>query len=172
MNDDDPMSHTTRQAIRRFLVGEDGIAGAALVEFTVVAPLLVVMSIYTMDFGLYLWSQMEVQNAAQVGVDWAIANHVFNSTDISNAVSSNTAHYNFTITSPPTTTVVEQCGCPTNPMTFTADTAPAPCPTCGGSVGGLYVTVQTQATWTPFAQYYLFSSASRTLTAQATARIQ
>jgi hypothetical protein len=27
-----------QKAIRRFLVGEDGIAGSALIEFTVIAP--------------------------------------------------------------------------------------------------------------------------------------
>src|SRR6478752_6103638 len=63
-----------RHAIRDFMVGEGGIAGAALIEFTLFAPLLVVMSIYTMDFGLLFYRQMQVQNAAQAGVDWAIAN--------------------------------------------------------------------------------------------------
>jgi Flp pilus assembly protein TadG len=180
MNDDDPMSHTIRQAIRRFLVGEDGIAGAALVEFTLVAPLLVVMSIYTMDFGLYLYRQMQVQNAAQAGVDWAIANHIFNNADITAAVNNATLSDHWTASDPitlPTDTLnpnpIERCGCPSSSgMTFTPNTAPAPCPTCSGSVGGLYVTVQTQATWKSFIQYGLFSSATRVLTAQATARIQ
>ena len=53
--------------------------GAALVEFTIFAPLLVVTSIYTMDFGLLFYNKMEVQNAAQAGVDWAIANRIYNS---------------------------------------------------------------------------------------------
>ena len=61
------------------MVGEDGIAGAALVEFTLFAPLLVVMSIYTMDFGLLFYNKMELQNAAQAGAQWAIANRVYNS---------------------------------------------------------------------------------------------
>jgi Flp pilus assembly protein TadG len=59
-----PMSPTMRQAIRSFLVGEDGKAGSALIEFTLVAPMLVVMSIYTMDFGVLFYRQMQVQNAA------------------------------------------------------------------------------------------------------------
>ena len=62
MNGDDPMSLMIRQAIRRFLVGEDGIAGSALVEFSIFAPLLVVVSIYTMDFSLLFYRQMQVQN--------------------------------------------------------------------------------------------------------------
>ena len=164
------MSLMIRQAIRRFLVGEDGIAGTALIEFTLFAPLLVVMSIYTMDFGLFFYRQMQVQNAAQAGVDWAMANHIFNDAGIRAAVTNAT---NYTDISVSTGYPIEQCGCPSSTgVTFTSNTAPAPCPVCGGSVGGLYVTVQTQATWNSFIRYGLFSSATRTLTAQATARIQ
>src|SRR5437660_1080177 len=178
MKDDEPMSLMIRQAIRRFLVGEDGIAGAALIEFTLVAPLLVVMSIYTMDFGLYFYRQIQVQNAAQAGVDWAMANHIFNDAAIRAAVTNATTYADITL---PTGTLNpnprERCGCPSSSgMTFTDMTfingQLQPCPTCGGSVGGLYVTVQTQAIWTSFIRYGLFSSATRTLTAQATARIQ
>jgi len=173
MNDGDGTSFMIRQAIRRFLIGEDGVAGAAIVEFTVFAPLLVVMSIYTMDFGLVFYRQMQVQNAAQAAVDWAIANHIYNNAAIT-AAATNATNWN------PDITVsagypIERCGCPsTSGVTFTAYT-PGPtftCPTCGGSVGGLYVTVQTQATWNSFIRYGLFSSATRTITAQATARIQ
>src|SRR5262245_22860576 len=170
MNDDDPMSLMIRQAIRRFLVGDDGIAGGAIIEFTLVAPILVVMSIYTMDFGLYFYRQMQVQNAAQAGVDWAIANHVFNAAAISTAATNATT---YTAISVSTGYPIVQCGCPSSTgVTFTASTAPAPCPLCGGSVGGLYVTVQTEASWATFIRYGWFSSATRTLTAQATARIQ
>src|SRR5262245_30088314 len=151
MNDDDPMSLMIRQAIRRFLVGDDGIAGGAIIEFTLVAPILVVMSIYTMDFGLVFYRQLQVQNAAQAGVDWAIANHVFNAAAIRTAVNNATNYTDITL---PTDILnpnpIERCGCPSSSgVTFTANTAPAPCPTCSGGavVGGLYVTVQTQATW-------------------------
>jgi Flp pilus assembly protein TadG len=170
MNDDDPMSLMIRQAIRGFLVGEDGIAGAALIEFTLVAPLLVVMSIYTMDFGFFFYRQMQVQNAAQAGVGWVMANHIYNNAGISAAVTNAT---NYTDISISTGYPIEQCGCPSSTgVTFTSYTPPTPCPSCDGSVGGLYVTVQTQATWNSFIRYGLFSSATRTLTAQATARIQ
>ena len=168
------MSLTKRQVIRRFLVGEDGIAGSALVEFTVVAPLLLAMSIYTMDFGLLFYRQMQVQNSAQAGVDWAMANHIFNNAAIGAAVTNATNYADISVSSGYPKV---QCGCPTSgpPAGLTSlinSTAPAPCPVCGSSVGGLYVTVQTQATWNSFIRYDLFSSATRTLTAQATARIQ
>ena len=169
MNDDDPMSLMIRQAIRRFLVGEDGIAGSALVEFTLFAPLLVVASIYTMDFGLLFHRQMQVQNGAQAGVDWAMVNHISNAVGISAAVTNAT---NYTV-SVSTGYPIVRCGCPSSTgVTFTSNTAPAPCPVCGGSVGGLYVTVQTQATYNPLVSFGLFSSGPRALTAQSTARIQ
>ena len=80
---------------------------------------------------------------------------------------------NYTAISVSTGYPIVRCGCPSSTgVTFTPYTAPAPCPACGGSVGGLYVTVQTQATYNSFIRYGLFSSATRTLTAQATARIQ
>src|SRR5262249_10179958 len=144
MNDDDPVSLTMREAIRRFLVGEDGIAGSALIEFTLCAPMLVVMSIYTMDFGLAFYRQMQVQNAAQAGVDWAMANHTSNATAISAAVNNATNYTDITL---PTGTLnpnpIVRCGCPSSTgVTFTANTAPNPCPVCvGGAAGGLYVTV-------------------------------
>ena len=167
MNGDDPMSHMIRQAIRRFWVGEDGVAGAALVEFTLFAPLLVVISIYTTDFGLFFYRSMQVQNAAQAGVDWAMANHTSNDAAVAAAVTNATNYTDISVSSGYPTV---RCGCcpSTTGVTFSPSTAPAPCP----SGGGLYITVQTQATWASFISYGLFSSATRTLTAQATARIQ
>ena len=155
-----------RQAIRRFLVGE---AGSALVEFTLVAPMLVAMSIYTMDFGLFYYREMQVQNAAQAGVDWAIANHIYNNAAVNTAVTNATNYTNISVS---TGYPKEQCGCPSSTgVTFTTFTPGTPCSSCGSLRGGLYVTVQTQATWNSFIRYGLFSSATRTLTAQATARI-
>jgi Flp pilus assembly protein TadG len=156
------------------MVGEEGIAGVALVEFTILAPMLVVMSIYTIDFGLLFYGKIQVQNAAQAGVNWAIANRRFNSSDISSVVAINNTN------SPAisrTAIIVSsgypllRCGCPSSTgVTFTTYSG-ATCPACGSLEGGVYVTVQTQATYNPFVGYGLFPAAS-TLTAQSTARIQ
>jgi Flp pilus assembly protein TadG len=171
-----------RQIIRRFLVGEDGVAGTALLEFTIFAPVLVVISIYTMDFSLGFYAKMQVQNAAQAGIDWALANHVANATDIHAAVITATNPAVTDTSDYPNTLGLNQnfgpkCGCPASTgVTFTAWTSPNPCPTCttlsGTETGGLYITVQTQTPYTPFFSYGLFSSGNRTLTAQVTARIQ
>jgi Flp pilus assembly protein TadG len=133
------------------MVGEDG---AALIEFTLFAPLLVVASIYTMDFGLLFYNKMEVQNAAQAGADWAIANRVYNPALIQDAAQNATKIPAVDIT------VIsnEFCGCPSaTGVELTDGTSPPdPCKsatpticsggaTCGvgGPLAGNYVTVCT-----------------------------
>ena len=56
-----------RHAFQRFMFGEDGTAGSVLVEATIIAPILVVMSVYVMDFGFAFYNKIEMQNAAQAG---------------------------------------------------------------------------------------------------------
>ena len=67
------------------MFGEDGTAGAVLVEATIIVPMLVVMSIYAMSFGLIFYSKMAMQNAAQAGAQWAVANRVYNCNSVSAA---------------------------------------------------------------------------------------
>ena len=151
------------------MVGEDAIAGAALVEFTIFAPLLVVMSIYTMDYGLYFFNNLEIQNAAQAGAQWAIANRVYNSSAISSAVTHAT---NYSAISVAAGYPIEQCGCPSSTGVTSTTYSGATCPNCGSSAGGLYVTVKAQATYSSFIPYGLISSTPYVLTATSTARIQ
>jgi len=150
--------------------------GAALIEFTLFAPLLVVMSIYVMDFGLLFTNRIEVQSASSAGLQWAIANRVYNSSDISTAVTraTNNAAISVSAGYP-----LLRCGCPSGSgpstgVTFTTYNG-ATCASCGGGLeGGLYATVKTQATYNALVSYGLFSgaSATRTLTAESTSRIQ
>jgi Flp pilus assembly protein TadG len=157
-----------RRVIRRLTAGEDG---AALVEFTILAPMLVVASIYTMDFGLYFYNKMELQNAAQAGAQWAIANRVFNSADIATATKNATTFSasNITVTS------VQFCGCPST--TGVTQISTGACPggtTCAdGSTTGTYVTITATPTtaYHSFIPYGLIAS-TYDLTAQSTARIQ
>src|SRR5437879_13237371 len=87
------------RAIRAFLIGADGISGGAMVEFTIFAPMLLTIAIYTMDFGLLTFSKMEVQNAAQAGIQYAIVNNGYDSTAISTAVTKATKFTAITPTS-------------------------------------------------------------------------
>lgn len=68
-----------RDAFRRLVSGEEG---AALVEATIIAPILVAMGVYVADFGLFFKNKIEMQNAAQAGAQWAMANRIYNSSDI------------------------------------------------------------------------------------------
>ena len=66
-----------RQVFRRLMSGEEG--AGRLVEATIIVPILVAMGVYAADFGLLFYNKMEVQNAAQAGAQWAIANRPYNS---------------------------------------------------------------------------------------------
>ncbi len=69
-------------AVRRFMFGAEGVDGAALLEFTIMAPILIGLSVYTADSGLLFYNKMEMQNAAQAGAQWAIANRIYNPSEI------------------------------------------------------------------------------------------
>jgi Flp pilus assembly protein TadG len=169
-----------RQAVRRLLAGDDG---AALVEFTILAPMLVVMSIYTMDFGVLFVKKMEMQNGAQAGAQWAIANRIYNSSDIQIAGQN--------ATTLPTTSVditpSPFCGCSMDSkgkaivtplaLSLTACTPNSTCNTNG--LVGTYVTVAAAPT-NPYTSFIAFGgtrlwggvSKTPNITATTTVRIQ
>jgi Flp pilus assembly protein TadG len=163
-----------RQAVRRFLVGEEGIAGAALVEFTVLTPMLVIMSIYTMDYGLLFYYKLELQNTAQAGAQWVMANRVYNSSDIQTAAQNATKlpPSNFKVTTS------QFCGCPEgsggNPIVTQLSVGSCTASsTCTSGVAGTYVSVSV----TPTTAYhslipYGLVPSTYSLTAQSTVRIQ
>jgi Flp pilus assembly protein TadG len=165
-----------RQAFQRLMFGEDG---AVLVEATIIAPILVVMSIYTADFGLLFYYKMEMQNGAQAGAQWAVANGTYNFSSIQAAAQNATQVSGVTFTPstfcgcltagtagpppvPPAVTSITTTTCTPNSTTN---------PSCSTGVTGTYVTVTATATPAPLAPYGLLSS-SPTLSATATARIQ
>jgi Flp pilus assembly protein TadG len=175
-----------RQAIRRFLVEEDGLDGAVLVEFTIFAPIFLIMSIYVMDFGLLFFNKLEMQTAAQAGAQWAIANGLYNNNDITKAAENATKLLPTKIT----VTATEFCGCPsllsktgvvlpdlTSPPDACTNPAPTICTAgapCKGSVvpPGNYVSVCAKPN-PPFQSVaFGFFSVAPTVEATATVRIQ
>jgi Flp pilus assembly protein TadG len=158
------------KAVRRFFAAANDTSGAAMVEFTIFAPMLLAMAVYTMDYGLLAFSKMEVQNAAQAGAQYATVNNSYDSTAISTAVTSAT---NFTAV---TATSSEFCGCPAaTRVTFCAASCDA-CNTgtCGLSVQGHYITVTATPT-TPYAPLIRFgqvNSSSFDISATSTVRIR
>jgi Flp pilus assembly protein TadG len=180
-----------RQAFQRLMFGEEGTSGAALVEATIFVPILVVMMVYTADFGLIFYNEMEVQNAAQAGAQWAIANRVYNCSSIQTAAQNATAvsatvsssqfcgcsedsSGNLVVSPLTSPAVCTSAVCASAPSTCSAPCTSAPNTTCNTSgVEGNYVTVSATPTTTyqSFAPYGLISS-SYNISTTTTARIQ
>ncbi len=60
-------------------------AGNALIEFTFVAPLLIVLALGVADFGRVFYYAMVTENAARAGAQYALRNNYTNVTGIQNA---------------------------------------------------------------------------------------
>lgn len=153
------------RAIRSFLAATEG---AAAVEFSLFAPMLVGMIICTMDFGVAVYRKMQVQHAAQAGVQYAIANG-YDSSGITSAVTNATTYAGISASPAPN----QFCGCRSTTGVTAADSCTS---ICGdGAVPGTYVTVSAQATYTTIVPYHAVIPAianSYTLTGQGTVRIQ
>jgi Flp pilus assembly protein TadG len=132
-----------------------------------------------MDFGLTFYNKIEMQNAAQAGAQWAIANRIYNSSLIQVAAQNATN----LPTSQITVSSSEFCGCSINSsgnavvalLSSSACTV-APNSTCNSTgVAGNYVTV----TATPTNTYnslvppiYGLMSSTPNISATTTVRIQ
>jgi Flp pilus assembly protein TadG len=137
--------------------------GSVAIEFSIGVPVMVIILIPLVDLGMGIYQQMQVQDAAQAGAQYAMT-HGWNSGAIQNTVMGTTALASMSASPPP----VKTCGCPDD-----SSIAAAACgSTCAdGRTAGTYVTVSAQATYAPLLPYPLLGS-SVTLSAQATARIQ
>ena len=137
--------------------------GIAAIQFGMLAPILVLMGLSTLDLGIGIYRKMQVQNAAQAGAQYAVA-HGFSSSSISAAVTNATTFSAISASPAPN----QSCGCPTD-----TGVTSAPCnSTCAdGSVTGTYVTVYSQGTYNTMLSYPLLP-ASFPFAAQATVRIQ
>lgn len=156
-----------RQAVHCFMTGTDGTAGAALVEFAVLASLMLPFIIIPlMNVGLYIFRTIEVQHAAQAGAQYVIesmaAGNGYSSSTASAAITNATSWTPISASPPP----VQFCGCPSSTgVQQTACTTSA----CSGTPG-TYVTVSAQATYTPVVVGWF--STLPPIKASATVRIQ
>jgi Flp pilus assembly protein TadG len=141
------------KAVRSFVLAN---GGAALVEFTLFAPLLVLSSVYTMDFGLYFLHQIQAQNAAQAAIQYAIvtgSSPPFSSID-QFTINTSTGPYCPSTSSPYLTSVASNATC------------------SDGSIAGNYVGVATTKTYSTLVPFGYFSSGTYTVTGQAWVRVQ
>lgn len=137
-------------------------SGAAAIEFGVVVPVLTLMVIAVADIGIGVYRKMQVEDAAQAGVEWAIRNG-FDSNGISNAVTSAT---NASVIASPAPQ--QFCGCAAG-STVSPVACGTPCP--GGALAGTYATVGAQLTYTTMLNYGVVPS-TYTFSAQSTARLK
>jgi Flp pilus assembly pilin Flp len=149
-----PLRHLVR------LPGEE--RGISAIEFGLIAPLIAVLIIGIIDFGMGLWRQMEVADAAAAGAAYAAAKG-WNSTvgGIENAVTGATGFA--AITASPAPTWPPWCGCP-NGSGVTAATCGSYC--SDGSMAGHYITVYAQA---PYSTILPWPGIGNPMTLSATA---
>jgi Flp pilus assembly protein TadG len=137
--------------------------GASAVEFAIVAPVLLLMTICTFDLGIGFYRYLQVETAAGVGARYATL-HGFDSTAIGSAITNATSYSGISASPTPSTF----CGCPSG-SGISAATCGSTC--TGGAVAGTYVKVSAQTSYSPIMSYPLMPS-SFLLSAQSTMRIQ
>ncbi|OKO73684.1 hypothetical protein AC630_27945 [Bradyrhizobium sp. AS23.2] len=126
-------------------------------------PLLSLMVVSVTDIGLAVYRKMQVEQAAQVGAQYAIS-HGFDTAGIATAVTSATNSSSIIVSPAP----VQFCGCPGKTGVSTVSCG-STCPT--GSVAGTYATVSAQATYYTLINYQLVAPIY-TFAAQSTSRLQ
>jgi Flp pilus assembly protein TadG len=137
--------------------------GTAAIEFAVIGAFLCMTVVATADLGMGFYSNMEVQNSAQAGAQYA-AVHGYNSTAIASAVTNATSVSGITASPAP----AQFCGCVAGGTVNNA--------TCGttcadGMTAGTYVSASAVRDYTTLVSWPMFP-ASYHQTATSTVRIQ
>src|SRR5216684_8013965 len=143
-------ANIVRRSVRRlaFLVRAE--RGNAAVEFALATPILLGMLVPVADLGLAFSQQIQVQQAAQAGAQYALL-HGWNSTAITSAVTAATTLASVSAAPAPSQT----CGCPTGTAITTA-TCGAAC--ANGETAGTYVFVNAQSAYTPVLPYSMLGA--------------
>src|SRR5713226_6591707 len=112
-----PMN-TLRRAARRLTLLIRSERGNAAIEFALATPILLGLLVPVADLGMAFSQQLQVQQAAQAGAQYAVL-HGYNSSAISNAVTAGTTLSGVTAYPAPT----QGCGCPSGSAITTATCA-------------------------------------------------
>ena len=152
-----------RLGIQKALSALAGTRGMAAVEFGFLVPILLMLTVCTVDLGIAFYDAMQVESAAQAGSEYA-AVHGYNVASISQAITSTSDLAGLTASPAPT----QFCGCPSG-VGITTVTCGSNC--SDGSLAGTYVNASATATYTTLIHYPLFP-ASFTFVNSAVARIQ
>jgi Flp pilus assembly protein TadG len=145
--------------------------GNSAIEFGLLAPILILLTIGVVDLGVGLYQQQQVQAAAQAGAQAALSGGsgvntgaTSYGTNIENAATNSTS-LSVTATVPNGA----WSGCPTGTSITPPKTGSTTC--TGGANPNTYVTVNTTATYKPLLSYPGFGS-SVTLNGTATVRVK
>lgn len=157
------LQRTGRLLGRGFTRAVNDTTGVAAVEFGLMIPLFGLMLISVADIGMSVHRKMQVEQAAQVGVQYAMV-HGFDASAISAAVVSASDATAITATPSPT----KFCGCVSGSSISTV-TCGSTCP--GGARAGTYTTVSAQASYSTILDYRVVPVVY-TFNAQSTARLQ
>ena len=152
-----------RDARRIFRDFANNRRGAAAIEFGVLVPVLALMVVSVVDVGLAVYRKMQVEGAAQAGVEYAVA-HGYDTNAISAAVANATNSTAITANPGPT----KYCGCATA-SGVNSMTCGSVCP--GGAMAGTYTTVSAQAVYYTIINYQLVPN-SYSISMQSTVRLQ
>lgn len=136
-------------------------SGIAAVEFAMIVPALLAMFICISDLGVGIYTDMQVNNAAQYGTEYAVRNG-YDATAITNAVRNATSLASVTVNTS------QSCGCPSGNTIVTTSCSAS----CGdGTNAGTFVQVSATNTYTTFI-HYPGLPASFTLVGQSNVRLQ
>jgi Flp pilus assembly protein TadG len=134
--------------------------GVTAVEFALVAPVIAFIFLAAADLGLATWQRTQVAEAARAGSQYAAANG-WNSDGI-NAAATSMSKLSISVT--PTT----YCGCASS-GSITQQSCATAC-SSGGSAA-TYVSVATQATYTPLSPF-LWGKGTTSFNATSVTRIK
>jgi len=152
-----------RPAAKRLLTA---VGGVSTIEFAVIGSMLVTLTIGMLDFGMALWQQMEVGNAARAGAEYGAA-HGWG-TDGSAVQTAATSATSLSVTA----SASQVCGCPnaSSGVTLTGQSPPCTTACSNGGSPSAYVSVSAQASYALVVPFPGISSPI-TLTATALARM-
>jgi Flp pilus assembly protein TadG len=163
MNHPDGLRTRLRNSLDRLFGSDNCDSGLAAIEFGMIAPVLALAIIGTVDLGMGIYRKMQVQNAAQAGAEYAVT-HGFVASAVTSAITNATALPTIQVSPEP----VKFCGCPSAAGVIAAACG-STCP--GGAQAGTYITASARTTYVTLLPYPLFPT-SFDLAAQSTVRIQ
>jgi pilus assembly protein CpaE len=137
-------------------------AGAAAIEFAIIAPVLALFILGLIDLGLGFAAQMSVSQAAQSGSYYALLKG-YDTANIASAIQNASNATNISGSSS------QSCGCPTSSGGVASAACGSSCP--NGQTAGTYVTVSAQYQYSTILPYPSLTS-PMTLSAVSMVRIK